>query len=451
LSAHLTGYDAGILAPVLNPYLSQLEGELNGDLEATYRPATSAVNGPKLALGGKLQLREGRGRLRALDVDLSEVSFAAQASSTGSRTLIHIPKLTAAVGSPAPNLDATVVVELDQLSLKRLGVSITRAEAVPLVLSGITQATLTGKANVEVTPLTTESAQASKTNGYAIDTTIGELELQLPRELAREVVALEDNADIRILQPLGSSAYKKERTTVTPYRIRIDLGKKTRVTRKDFNFPLSGNPELFFDQTLHTSGNLQLETGGHLQLAGKTFSIEHGLVRLNPDEPSNPHFDIEAQWRGPTHLVTATVTGTAKEAELHLSSDPPVGSETQVLALLLSGSDAEVDSTAAGLGVGATIINEFMSETPLSSVEIRTSQDEQHANYTAAVPLKENLWFEGTYQSATNNGLNPSATTTPREGFSGTVDWRFHRNWSLRTEIGTLGAGADLLWQYRYK
>jgi hypothetical protein len=30
------------------------------------------------------------------------------------------------------------------------------------------------------------------------------------------------------------------------------------------------------------------------------------------------------------------------------------------------------------------------------------------------------------------------------------VDWRFRRNWSLRTEVGNIGAGLDLVWQYRY-
>jgi hypothetical protein len=30
------------------------------------------------------------------------------------------------------------------------------------------------------------------------------------------------------------------------------------------------------------------------------------------------------------------------------------------------------------------------------------------------------------------------------------VDYRFRKNWSLRSEIGTLGAGLELLWQYRY-
>ena len=34
--------------------------------------------------------------------------------------------------------------------------------------------------------------------------------------------------------------------------------------------------------------------------------------------------------------------------------------------------------------------------------------------------------------------------------FSGTIDWRFRPRWSVRTEVGTIGAGVDLLWQYRY-
>jgi autotransporter translocation and assembly factor TamB len=268
--------------------------------------------------------------------------------------------------------------------------------------------------------------------------------------MAKEVVALNDNKDITVLQPLGSEAYRKTQpTSQVPYELHLNLGKKAKVTRNDFSIPISGRPTLKIVDTLITEGNIRLEPGGRLQLAGKTFIIERGQVALNPDEADNPRFEVEAHWRGPTHTVIATVAGTRKEAELHLTSDPPLGSESQVLSLLLSGNNSEMGSTTAGLGVGASLFNEFMSETPLSAVELRTSQDEQHANYTAAVPLKENLWFEGTYQNANNSGLRPNSSTS-REGFSGTVDYRFRKNWSLRTEVGTLGAGADILWQYRY-
>jgi hypothetical protein len=123
-------------------------------------------------------------------------------------------------------------------------------------------------------------------------------------------------------------------------------------------------------------------------------------------------------------------------------------SEARVMALLLGGGSGGSDSSAgAGLGVGATLFNELLSGTALSSVEVRTSTGDRHANYTAAVPLRENLWFEATYQSPATSTL---PGTTVQRGFSGTVDYRFRRNWSIRTEVGTLGAGADLLWQYRY-
>ena len=33
---------------------------------------------------------------------------------------------------------------------------------------------------------------------------------------------------------------------------------------------------------------------------------------------------------------------------------------------------------------------------------------------------------------------------------TGTLDYRFSRRWSLRTELGTSGGAFDLLWSHRY-
>ena len=70
------------------------------------------------------------------------------------------------------------------------------------------------------------------------------------------------------------------------------------------------------------------------------------------------------------------------------------------------------------------------------------------SSYTAAVRLSESVWFEGTYRNRLEQQQN--TTGTDPVDVSGTVDWRFQRNWSLRTEVGTMGTGMDLLWQYRY-
>ena len=64
--------------------------------------------------------------------------------------------------------------------------------------------------------------------------------------------------------------------------------------------------------------------------------------------------------------------------------------------------------------------------------------------------VSDDVWFEATYKTpGGGHRVEPGASGADK-GVSGTVDWRFSRSWSLRSELGTLGAGFDLLWQYRY-
>ena len=74
-----------------------------------------------------------------------------------------------------------------------------------------------------------------------------------------------------------------------------------------------------------------------------------------------------------------------------------------------------------------------------------TADRRSYSTYSAAVPISDQVWFEGSYKT-----LNSPDTREQGSAVSGTVDFRFRRNWSLRTEIGTIGTGVDLLWNYRY-
>ncbi len=440
LAANAKGYDAGFLAPWLDDTITDLAGELSGSVEALY--STPSVgeekSGPQLALGGHLTLRHGKVTARTMGLTLSDIALDAQASSTAARTTISVPNISASVGEGTNNLAGAAVIELGALSLKRLAVRVERAQNAPLIVNSVTLATLSGSANIEMKPVTT---------GYDVGIEFTELDVRLPRSGAREVVGLTENPDIVVLQPLGPIAWRKSRSSnSTEYHLRLSLGKKSRVSRTDFNLPITGTPELVLGNRMRPSGSIQLEQMGRLEMFGKAFVIERGHITLDPAEPTNPRLDVTATWRGPSHVVTIQIQGKADDARLRFSSDPALASESQVMALLLGGSGN--DSTAgAGLGVGATLFNELLSDTALSSLEVRTSSDERHANYTAAVPLRDNLWFEATYQSPTSTNLPGSSA---QKGFSGTVDYRFHRDWSVRTEVGTLGAGADLMWQYRY-
>ncbi|HMR81379.1 MAG TPA: hypothetical protein PKD61_39985, partial [Polyangiaceae bacterium] len=112
------------------------------------------------------------------------------------------------------------------------------------------------------------------------------------------------------------------------------------------------------------------------------------------------------------------------------------------MALLLGGGG----DLATGAGVGA--INAIFGDALLGKVEVRTATHEDKAAHTVAVQVARDIWFEGTYRQSTQTVQ--SSTGADKVDVSGTVDWRFRKNWSLRTEIGTLGTGLDLLWQYRY-
>jgi hypothetical protein len=95
-------------------------------------------------------------------------------------------------------------------------------------------------------------------------------------------------------------------------------------------------------------------------------------------------------------------------------------------------------------------VNELLADTNLPHVELRTGsessgEDRRYQTYTAAVQISDQVWFEGSYKA-----LSTTETTEQGDAVSGTVDWRFKRDWSLRTEIGNIGTGVDLLWQYRY-
>ena len=94
---------------------------------------------------------------------------------------------------------------------------------------------------------------------------------------------------------------------------------------------------------------------------------------------------------------------------------------------------------------------QLFANTALSNLELKagsetTADQKSYATYSAAYPITDELWFEGSYKTLQNN----DGTNSNSSAFSGTLDYRFRRNWSLRTEVGNIGAGVDLLWMYRY-
>jgi hypothetical protein len=184
------------------------------------------------------------------------------------------------------------------------------------------------------------------------------------------------------------------------------------------------------------TGEIRLQPGSRLPILGKRFDVLAGTIQLDPEQLGNPELDIALSGTSPDgNVVNLSVTVTLKEPEL----DPPA-SELQAL---LGGGTA----TILGGGVQALGFNELLGES-VGAVELRVEAGEEEQDdpsYAAAIQIGPNLWFEGGYQRAQDSGLNQNSDV-----FSGSVDYRFRQNWSLKTRLGNAGGGVDVLWQHRY-
>lgn len=444
VTARANGVDAVILAPALRDIFSELYGRIDGELKFALKPS----NDPKRsdwqgAIEGELTMQNGSMQLQNLGMRLNDVSFSAKTRTLGERTVIELRNFSAASRARSPNVSASADVYLDALNLERARANVNLKD-VPLMLEGVSQANATGSVSVELTP---------RDSRMTVRVQVPALVAELPPSSGRNVISLDPNRSIEIVQPI-SEPRRKKREEPKPWELLFELGDDVKVVRSDLNIPLDGVATIELAEETKVGGRVQLKPGGRVQVWGKTFVIENGEIRFDTGDASNPHVNVTASWRAAEGTqIFVDITGTFREARLKLRSDPE-RSDAEKFALLLGGTGSDDsggggNATTTGIGVGAGVLDQLLSDTPLRNVELRTAsetlQQRTYSTYTAAVQISDEIWFEGSYKSATQTDV-----TDQKNAFSGTVDWRFKRNWSLRTEIGTIGTGLDLLWTYRY-
>lgn len=443
IAAH--GVDAVVLLPLTRDLFSELGGRLDGELDILLSPPPE--DGSEAQPGrvsGRATLHDGSLQLAGLGLRLNAVEVNARAEPLGKQTLISIATLEGSAGKRGERVRVRDGrVWLDGVRLSRAQGTIEATE-LPLLLEGVSQATATTRQGVGF-----ELTRTPENMHVAFD--VPYLSVVLPQSSVRGVISLDENRSIEVIQPLGEP--KRRGGDGLPWLLDFKLGRNVQITRSDLDLPLSGNVQVLLAEKAQVTGDLDLASGGRIQVSGKTFVIDSGEAHFDTGEATNPRLHVVATWRAPDGtIVIADVSGTFKQARLRLSSDPP-RSEQEIYALLLGGSGTGGeggDPAATGAGVGADLLGSLLVNTPLRQVEFRAGSEQltdqrSYSTYTAAVPISDEVWFEGSYKS-----LNTANPNEERDAFSGTIDWRFRRNWSLRTEVGTIGTGLDLVWQYRY-
>lgn len=435
--------DASILEPLLTDFVTDLGGDLDANFAAQLTPLPRKGDGPRYTgyVNGTVALQSGTVQLAGTALRLNDVEFVAVASTEGDTTLVTVPQLKGKALSKADNLRAHVELRFKNLELVS-GSATMNVVDVPLVTQGVTRANATGGL----------AATLRRTAGeMLLDVEVSRLEAKLPRSSTRALIELDDNPSIQVLQPLGEPRAKRGKDAL-PWRVRLNLGRNAKITRADLLLPVSGRLELLMADDYSISGDVELGAGGRLQLLlGKTFIIESGEVHFDTGDPEDPRINVVSSWHAPNDTtVYAKVSGRFKKSTLVLQSDPPLA-EDEIYALLLGAGTGQESEGATASGIGAGALGALLADTPFNRVQLRTATGQtadqrDYATYTAGYQVSDKLVVEGSYKDV-------ASATTPNDrdmAVSGAVDWRFHRNWSLRTEIGTIGTGLDLLWQYRY-
>lgn len=441
-------FNAAVLSPVFAGVLDDFGGSLSGEANAELR-APAGENDPwRARVFGHLTLDEGEMTPTSMRLRLKGVKMNLTARPEGAYNLVEIKDLRAKARSSEENFQGQGTLYFDNLKWVggRLSFSQTR---VPILSEGIELVTLTGKGQIDF-----EKAE----DELRVKLDVPELEAELPASSDHDLIALNENKTIQVTVGSKDVFEKPEASSGgTHVVVSIHLGDRVRVKSPIASVKLKGDPVLHYGEELTMAGSIALVPGGRIQVMGRVFIIEHGSVYFDNSDVSNPLIEITAAWRASDGvLIRASLSGRARSPKLEWSSDPPIpGGETAVVARVLGGSSNGASNT--GLAYGAAALNDLLGQSGVRGVELsaqsESGQQGQMArlsersreSYSAAFQISESVWFEGKY---TQERAGPGSS--PRSGFSGTIDWRFSPQWSARSEIGTLGTGIDLLWQYRY-
>jgi translocation-and-assembly-module (TAM) inner membrane subunit TamB-like protein len=434
------GFAAASLSPFVSGVLTHLDGDVDADLDFTLRP--KSVSDTYLGINGKGQLKNGSARLDALGIDVRELSATLTARSTPDYTVIQIDPVEAKSRSRTPNFRGDAELWLKGVRLVNGEANLSLNE-VPLSLKGALRGSLRGQVKGRL---------ERREDHLFVEVKLPTLRVKLPATSGRNLIALEPNPDLNILQVVEDSVPLPADALL--WKIDFQLGNAVRIQRADLDVPLTGEPHLEYRNELRPSGSIEALPGGRITLFDQNFTIERGIVEFMPEEPDNPRVDLTASWRAADGTnVYVDVTGRAKQANIATRDDR--GLEDVERLYLITGNTNDVSSADLGDGsasegtaIGQTValgINQLLRESLGNvAVSVGTTSDDR-ASYGASVRLSDKLSFQGNFQPASESRLGEATND-----LTGTLDYRFNRRWSLRTELGTSGGAFDLLWSHRY-
>ncbi|HEY5958646.1 MAG TPA: translocation/assembly module TamB domain-containing protein, partial [Polyangiaceae bacterium] len=469
-------FQLSVLAPFVARYLSTIEGLLDADFSGTLTPGA-----PRIA--GHAELNDGVVQVPQVGQRFSDV----KARIVTQNNEIRLESMEARGISGRVTVDGSALLDGASLRSANARVDIREKEKLPVTLEGVMMGDAWGHA---------ELSYKQDGDKAEIRVDVPRFRLKMPDAAQNSVQELEPADDVRIgahradgtfvlmpTQPLRKTG-PDEAKSATATRVSIHLGDSVWIDRgRQVSVQVAGEIVIQSSEAQKIDGRVELKTG-KLDVSGKEFHIERGVVTFDEGEASNPTITATARWDSPVgYVVYADYSGTVKDGKLKLHAEPNL-TEDEILSLLLFGSpEGSIASSGSAGTTGALGSNSGSSgSTPGGN---RSGGSSGSGSAGAAVSIAGGTATKGLNRAIsdvtnldvstridTSTGssrpelvvqLTPRLTTRvtralgePTPGQSPdrtflTLELRLKRAWSASAMVGDHGASTfDLIWRKRY-
>lgn len=452
-------FRASAILPFVQGALDDLDGLIDAD-------ASVSIQGEKKNVSGAIKFRDGMLHAPVLGDDLRGIRFDVTAAPDGTVKMENF-----VAHGVEGEVEGNAQVQLDGLAWKnaKAKFSIDQTTAMNVALQGEPLGKIWGQVEVAAA----NNAAAKK---IALNVNVPRLNLKLPPGSRNDLQDLEEQrSDIRVgqyisparfvLLPRNANDAKTEAVKQgdqSELALDVKLGEITVVRGNNVNVLLTGDPRVVVTgKETRVTGQIRV-IEGTLDVQGKQFTIQRGVVTFAGRDPSNPTVSATAEWTASDKTkVYADFLGTVNNGKLTMRSDPPLP-QSEVFALILFGTadgvspkpkgnaqsgGAAAAGTAAGIGGGylAQGITEAFDD--LTGVRAQARIDSTNANN----PRPEiDVQISNDVSVKVSHVIGTPPPSEPDTNYV-TLDWRVGRNWSIETSIGDQNSTTlDAVWQLRY-
>jgi translocation and assembly module TamB len=442
-------FRVGTLQPFVAEQVSTIDGRMNAQLESWSAAGRTTIS-------GRAELRDGILQIPAIGQEFRDIRAQVTASKGG---VVKLEDAQARGRQGRVRIAAAARLAGVSVRAARVRVAIAEDERLPLTTQGVELGEAWG--TLDATLLASPAAKTTTIDVYSPD-----FHLELPQTKQHKIQPLEEPDNVRVgvrldprtfhalpLQPLEEPSEPSDSRTI----INVALGRDVWVRQgTSMRAQLGGKLRLELSGATSVSGRIRL-VGGRLDVSGKRFEIERGLVTFQGTDPANPivvatarHDSRDAEG----YRVYADFVGPVKTGKLTLRSEPPL-SEDEILSLLLFGeTDGSFGSGAGGsaataVSVGGSSATRGLNAAleDLTDLDVSTRVDTSRGSPTPelVIQLSRRLAAQVGYNLGT-----PGLGQAPDRTFI-TLDLRIRRRWSLATTVGDHGGTmVDAVWRHRY-